>query len=131
MNDIHHIRHAFRFHSRLTIWEQEVVALIALEASQRGLQVSIRDEEYEPIWPRESNPQEILDHTGHTSRDYLIVHGPLGDRLGYLALDYGNEPGVTLADHSDPVPGNQHLIAIIEAVEALQHVQAEHYAQIA
>lgn len=135
MSNIHSLRQAFRFHDRLTIWEQEVVALIAFEATQRGLQVSILDEAYEPICSRRSHPQEILDHTGHTSRDYLTVHGPHGDRLGYLALDYGNEPGVTLADHTEPnvqlVPSDGHLRAIIDAVDALQKAQADHYFQIA
>lgn len=131
MFDVQQLRQAFRPHDRLTIWEQEVVFLIALEAAQRGCSIAVRDEEKELILSRQNDPQLVLDHAGHTSRDYLVLHGSHGERLGHFALDYGNEPGVTLADHSIPTAGNDPLQAIVDLVDRLQNTQAMHYVQIA
>lgn len=82
-------------------------------ALNAGYLVTVYDGEEYAI-TKSTDRAAILKEIGATDADKLIFHSAAGDRLGMVLLVYGNEPGVTICDHTD----NPIIDALVATAEA-------------
>lgn len=101
-------------------WECDVLERIVDDALAFGYEITVYDEENALI-RKATNRNAILDECGASEVNTLTFSSPkLPASIGMVYLVWGNEPGVTVADHSD----NALIRALLAGADKLQEEQA-------
>jgi hypothetical protein len=86
--------------SDLPACDLEVIGAFVDDALALGHKLSVSDGEEYTV-KRSTDRAEIMGALGTTDADSIVIRDQAGERIGWVSLVYGNEPGVVVSDHTD------------------------------
>jgi len=82
--------------------ERSVVAGIVNRALDKGFLLSVFDGEEFPLL-HSDDPEEVMAELGYCDIEWLYVENLAMQKIGTIALAYGNDAGEVVSDYTDKV----------------------------